>query len=146
MVVYLIEFEFIGQEPPDTAPIKGVFAVSNDHGLFIETLSHTLHDSLECFQESLLRRAFLSFIFFIKTRVNNWFYDVAHHLLQGLCFLGKTQLSLATYITSNTNLDTYYVSYVLPPCKYRSDILYNKKKTPEKYFYGFGKNTKTNGS
>lgn len=89
MKVYLIEFEFIGQEPPDAAPIEGVFAVSNDHGLFIETLSHSLHNSLECFQESLLRRALLSLFFFIKTRVNNWFYDVAHHLKQTLSFLDK---------------------------------------------------------
>lgn len=54
MKVYLVELELIGQEPSDAAPIECVFAVGDDHGLFIETLSYSLHDSLECFQESLL--------------------------------------------------------------------------------------------
>lgn len=80
--VHLVEFEFIGQEPPDAAPIEGVFAVGHDHGLFIETLSHSLHDSLECFQESLLGHTLLSLIFLIKTRFNDRFDNVAYYLKQ----------------------------------------------------------------
>lgn len=80
--VHLVEFEFIGQEPPDAAPIEGVFAVGHDHGLFIETLSHSLHDSLECFQESLLGHTLLSLIFLIKTRINDRFDNVAYYLKQ----------------------------------------------------------------